>query len=67
MTNFRVDADHPFPKPTRIWGLGKIVGDRKDADISESDYDDYQAVDATIIALFAMDDVDASISDDDLE
>jgi hypothetical protein len=52
MTIIQVDAEHPLPKPTRIWGLGPIIGDRQTTIVKDSDYDDLPQVMEAIRSSF---------------
>lgn len=53
MTYIHVDENHPLPKPSRIWGLGWIIGDRQKTIVQDSDYDDLEAIQNAIAESFA--------------
>lgn len=55
MTSFHVDENNPLPKPTRVWGLGTVIGDRQKNVLYDVDYDDLEAVQKSVAEAFAED------------
>jgi len=52
MTSFHVDENNPLPKPTRVWGLGTVIGDRQKNVLYDVDYDDWPAVMEAVRSAF---------------
>lgn len=51
MTNFSIQPGQ-FIKPSQIWGLGSLIGERQTTIVFDSDYSDLQAVQDTVMASF---------------
>jgi len=51
---FSIGPGNPAPRPSRVWGLGSIIGERQETIGAESDYEDMDEVAAAVEASFAQ-------------
>jgi len=53
MTNFSIQPGQ-YIKPSQIWGLGSLIGERQTTIVTDSDYNDLEAVQDTVMASFVV-------------